>query len=224
VSTSGQSGGTGIFARLVSKFLVKWVRRTLDRGSAATPALSPVPGDVAGRPDRDRSRETAGAHRGAGGSRPVGPPPGSTTIAGDDYGAHRGVSAGARPCTSVTYDPSGLEARLAAMWNGDERVARAEALRGADPAVLRRAGMDEHQVGQAADGRVPGGYQMERVPASDAAPSHYQLTPTTAQSQCNCNAVTGQIRSLQIGDVSVISLPIGGTQVTVVLGGAAMVA
>ena len=110
------------------------------------------------------------------------------------------------------------------MWNTGERQARGDALRAADPGTLREAGMNQQQVAQAGNGRVPTGYQMERVPGTDASPSHYQLAPTSPQSQCNCNHVNQSITEVRFGNVSVISLPIGGQQVTIVLGGGATLA
>ena len=110
------------------------------------------------------------------------------------------------------------------MWNSSERQARADALRAADSQVLRDAGMNERQVAQAGNGRVPSGYQMEKVPANSAEPTTYQLSPTSAQAQHDCNAVTHTVISFSFSDVSIISLPIGGRQVTIVLGGGAALA
>ncbi|AQP47828.1 hypothetical protein BW730_10310 [Tessaracoccus aquimaris] len=275
MSTSS-SQGSGIFAKLVAKFLVKWIKKTRsDKGSSA-PALSAAPPQVEGRPERDRSRETIGAHTGSSGPRAseapapaaalqggtygthagstgpraseapapatalqggtygthtgsTGPraseaPAQATALQGGTYGSHRGVSTRIATIATATYDPVDVERRLAAMWNTGEKQARGDALRSADPGTLREAGMNQQQVAQAGNGRVPAGYQMERVPGTDAAPSHYQLAPTSAQSQCNCNHVNQSITEVRFGNVSVISLPIGGQQVTIVLGGGATLA
>ncbi len=278
MSTSSQMGTTGIFAKMVAKFLVKWIKKTMNKGSGSqpTPALSAVPSEVAGRPDRDRAHENLGAHTGytgprasempqqatalqggtygthAGSSGPrasempqqatalqggtygthagsSGPrasemPQQATALQGGTYGKHRGVTTQAFTCEKATYDPAEVERRLAAMWNTGEREARSAALRAADAEALRAGGMNDNQLAQAGNGRVPSGYQMEKVPASEAAPSHYQLAPLNQQSQCNCNAVNDTIFSMQFGNVSLISLPIGGQQVTIVLGGAAVLA
>ena len=225
MSTSSQTSGTGIFAKLVAKFLVKWVKKSVSRrGSAQQPALSSTPSTVTGRPDRDRSRETFGDHTGSSGPREQTHQAPVTAIQGDDYGAHRGTS-GTTVTTadSTVYDPAGLDRRLAAMWAPAERDQRGEALRGADPATLREAGLSDRQVAQAGAGRVPSGYQLERVPASGDGDPQYRLTPVSEQGQHNCHHVNREIFSLQIGDTTVISFPIGGRQITVVLGlGAAM--
>ncbi len=252
MSTSSQMGTTGIFAKMVAKFLVKWIKKTMNKGSGSqpTPALSAVPSEVAGRPDRDRAHENLGAHTGYTGPRASempqqatalqggtygthagssGPrasemPQQATALQGGTYGKHRGVTTQAFTCEKATYDPAEVERRLAAMWNTGEREARSAALRAADAEALRAGGMNDNQLAQAGNGRVPSGYQMEKVPASEAAPSHYQLAPLNQQSQCNCNAVNDTIFSMQFGNVSLISLPIGGQQVTIVLGGAAVLA
>ena len=242
-------GSSGIFAKLVAKFLVKWIKKTRDKGSN-TPALSAAPPQIEGRPERDRSRETIGAHTGSSGPRASeapapaaalqggtygthagssGPraseaPAPATALQGGTYESHRGVPTRTATIATATYDPVDVERRLAAMWNTGERQARGDALRAADPGTLREAGMNQQQVAQAGNGRVPTGYQMERVPGTDASPSHYQLAPTSPQSQCNCNHVNQSITEVRFGNVSVISLPIGGQQVTIVLGGGATLA
>ncbi|NHB85554.1 hypothetical protein G7085_15615 [Tessaracoccus sp. HDW20] len=144
-------------------------------GVVRDPGPLPVPGDVAGRPDRDRSRETAGAHRGAGEARtveaPAGRPPSSATTSA------RTAASPPRPALHLGHLRPG---RPRGPSRGDVDQPRARHPRRRPPrrrsGVLRGAGMDERQVSQAGDGRVPAGYQMERVPASAAAPSHYQLT------------------------------------------------
>ncbi len=221
MSTAGQIDGTGIFAKLVAGFLVKWIKKTHDGGPSLMPALSATPTDVTGRPERDRSRETAGAHTGAAGPRASGMPAPVSALHGDDYGAHRGASARVCACDTATYDPVGVERRLAAMWDREQRRARRDALRAADPDTLRKAGLTDCQVRQAGQGRVPQGYQLEQTPGTGGSPAQYQLSPTSAQGQCNCNAVNDSISVSRFGAVTVISLPVGGRQVTIVLGGGA---
>lgn len=189
MSTSSQMGTSGIFAKLVAKFLVKWIKKTTNKGQGSLPpALSAAPSDVSGHPERNQ-----------------------------------GVSTEACTCTTATYNPN-FDAQMAAMWAPQEREARADALRAADEHTLRDGGMDERQVAQAGAGRVPNGYQMERVPATESTGQHYQLSPLSQQWQCNCNAVNDQIFSQRFGDVTVISLPVGGQQVTIILGGGAVLA
>ena len=274
VSTSGSMGSTGLFAKMVAKFLVKWVKKTLNkkRGSAQ-PALSATPSTVTGRPERDRSRENYGQHTGSQGPRDRVTNQ-TTTLQGDDYGQHTGSSgpraASAQPQTAplmggnyghhtgssgprpsgfqtppgafqggnygehtgvsprprlevaprnnVVFDPRSLDRQLASLWNGGEQ--RRNTLRQADPEGLRQAGLNDRQVAQAGNGRVPQGYRC--CLSADA--QSYELTPVNQQSQINSNAINHQIISLQFGDVSLISLPIGGQQVTIVLGGGAVLA
>lgn len=65
VSTAAGSSLSGIFATYVARFLVSWAKQTLGPDQTPSgPALSPTPTAVEGRPERDRSRETYGAHRG----------------------------------------------------------------------------------------------------------------------------------------------------------------
>lgn len=245
MSTSSLQGSSGIFAKMVAKFLVKWIKKT--RKSSSAPALTAAPSDVTGRPERDRAHEgygthagstgpraqalpeqatalqggTYGSHAGSTGPRAQAAPESVSALQGGNYGAHQGVTRTATVSTA-SYDPADVERKLAAMWNTGEKTARRDALRSADADTLRQAGMNQTQVAQAGQGRVPAGYQMQQVPATDTTPSHYQLAPTTAQSQCNCNAANDAI--VQVGNVSVISLPIGGQQVVVVLGGGATLA
>lgn len=95
-TTSSGTSLSGIFAKFVAQFLVKWVKRTLGIGAAPQrPALSATPSDVSGRPERDRSRETFGAHTGVTSPRASEMPQAAQALQGDDYGAHSG-SAGPR--------------------------------------------------------------------------------------------------------------------------------
>lgn len=247
MNKSTQLGGTGLFAKMVAKFLVKWIKKTLglDKGRSV-PALSATPSTVEGRPDRDRSRENFGEHRGSEGARAnespqaaqalqggsfgahtggQGPraseaPAAAPALQGGTYGAHRGTTI-QRP-TSLPYDQRDIDRRLAAMWTNDSRQRRSAALMSAEPAVLREAGLNNRQIEQAGRGRIPSGYQL-----SESGPSNhprYELSRVTPQAQHNCNCANAQIVHVQFGNVSIISLPIGGEQVTVVLGGAAVLA
>lgn len=224
VSTSSQMGTSGIFAKLVAKFLIKWVKKTTSRSQGAqAPALSATPTEVAGRPERDRGRETFGSHTGSTGPREAERPRQEAALQGGGYGEHRGVTTEACTCTTATYNPD-FDSQMAAMWAPQEREARSDALRAADAQTLREGGLNDRQVAQAGAGRVPSGYQLERVPATEPGGQHYQLSPLNQQSQCNCNAVNDQVFSQRFGDVTVISLPVGGQQVTIILGGAAVLA
>lgn len=219
MSTSSQMGTTGIFAKLVAQYLVAWVKQTRD--DTASPVLDRTPPAVPGRPERDRANENLGAHTG---SRAPRTPPAQEPVSalqGGTYGRHRGVATRQDTCTHAIYDPTDVESRLAAMWHSDERAARSDALRGADPDTLRACGMSQRQISQAGNGHVPGGWQLEQVSAGDGAAAQYRLSPTNAQSQCNCNAVNESILAMRFGEVTLVSLPLGGQQVTVVLGGAA---
>lgn len=224
MSTSSQMGTSGIFAKLVAKFLIKWIKKTTSKSQGPqAPALPATPSDVAGRPERDRGRETFGSHTGSTGPRQVDLPQQAEALQGGTYGEHRGVTTEVCTCTTATYNPN-FDSQMAAMWAPQEREARADVLRAADPQTLRDGGLNDRQVAQAGVGRVPQGFQLERVPATDAVAQHYQLSPLNQQSQCNCNAVNDQVFSQRFGNITVISLPVGGQQVTIILGGAAVLA
>lgn len=220
MNKSTQLGGTGLFAKMVAKFLVKWIKKTLglDTGRVV-PALSAAPSTVDGRPERDRTRETFGEHRGSTGARANEGPAPAQALQGGGYGAHRGAAV--ERASTLAYDPRDVERRMANLWTHDERSRRRAALRSVEPGVLREAGLSPRQIDQAGRGRVPSGYQLCESTGPSQQP-RYELAPVSQQSQHNCNCANGQIVNLQFGDVSVISLPIGGEQVTVVFGGAAV--
>lgn len=192
MSTSTTAGTTGLFAKMVAKFLVPWVKKTLTTDT--------------------RSQHEALA-------APPAPLPGTTPPA-QPQPPYRPVQPGVS--RSAVWDPRIADRQLASMYSG-EHTHRREALRAADPAALRRCGLSETQVAQAGAGRVPAGYQMEPLP-QQAGQAGYQLTPLTPQTQQNLNSVNLQIISLHAGDVSVISLPVGGEQITIVIGGGAVMA
>lgn len=94
MSTAAGSSLSGIFAKHVARFLVSWAKQTLGPDQTSPdPALRRTPSAVEGRPERDRSRETFGAHAGSQGARASEAPAPAQALQGSDYGAHRGVQA-----------------------------------------------------------------------------------------------------------------------------------
>lgn len=247
-NTTTSTSLSGIFAKFVAKFLVKWIKKTLGIGQAdARPALSPTPSQVTGRPDRDRARENLGQHTGSQGPRPdespepagalqgddygthTGAPgerafedPGTAqAIQGDDYGAHRGVLED-RP-----YRHESPEARRASMWTGGDLERQREVLRGADPDVLREFGMGDKQVSQCQNGRVPSGHVLDKVATNtmlrlpDGLPQqNWVLSPVSPENQLLSNSFHNQLIDIRIGETRILSVPFNGTNVVLVLGGA----
>lgn len=208
-TASTSTGLSGIFAKFVARFLVKWIKKTLGAGSAPSgPALTGTPSQVAGRPERDRSREDFGQHTGATGGRAFEDPGEARAIRGDDYGAHRGVLQD-RPYRHLTP-----EQRRAAIWTGDDLQQQREALRRADPEVLRDHGLNDKQVAQCQQGRVPSGHLVDRIA------TNWVLLRTTPENQLLANSLHSQLVDIRVGETRILAIGSDGTHVVLVLGAA----
>lgn len=207
-TTSASTGLTGIFAKFVARYLVRWIKKTVGTGGPERPALSATPSQVTGRPERDRSREDFGEHTGSQGGRAFEDPGTARAIRGDDYGAHRGVLAD-RP-----YRHRGAEERRAAMWTGDELAQQREALRSAPSEVLRDFGLGDEQVHQCRAGRVPPGHQVDEVAGN------WILFTNSPENQLLTNSFHDQLLDIRIGETRILRIPFGGNHVVLVLGAA----
>ncbi|GAB3817537.1 hypothetical protein GCM10028820_18660 [Tessaracoccus terricola] len=245
-TTSTSTSLSGIFAKFVAKFLVKWIKKTFGIGQAdRSPALTATPSQVTGRPERDRSRENFGAHTGSQGARADESPTAAEALQGDDYGAHSG-SQDARafedPGTAQAirgddygahrgvlqerpYQHLSPEQRRAAMWTGGDLERQREVLRQADPQVLRDYGLNDKQVSQCRNGRVPSGHVIDQVATNgmarvDLSQQNWVLSPTSPENQLLANSFHNQLIDIRIGETRILSVPLGGNNVVLVLGAA----
>lgn len=221
-TTSTSTSLSGIFAKFVARFFVKWIKKGLGIGQADHgPALSSTPSQVTGRPERDRAREGFGEHTGPQGERAFEDPGTVHAIQGDDYGAHRGVLED-RP-----YLHQSPEERRASMWTGVDLEQQREVLRGTDPEVLREFGLGEKQVSQCQHGRVPSGHVMDKVatngmlrPTGGFPQQNWVLSPITPENQLLSNSFHNQLIDIRIGETRILSVPFNGSNVVLVLGAA----
>lgn len=236
VSTQA-SGGTGIFAKLVAQFLVKWIKKTRDAKRGEQPALSATPSPLTGpRPDRDRSRENFGEHTGSQGVRAAGAAASAQTVQGGTYGEHgggQGVRASEAPpaaqavqggtygqhagtgggvATAGPARPNAYTAGQRPSWTELVRQEIRRALQNLAQQVLRELGLSDRQLAQANSGHVPSGQQL-----SPAGQGQWQMTPTSPESQLATNAHHTQTSGLAAGQTAQLQLPGGGRAEVLIL-------
>lgn len=232
VSTQA-SGGTGIFAKLVAQFLVKWIKKTRDSKRGEQPALSATPSPLTGpRPDRDRSRENFGEHTGSQGVRAAGAAAQGQAVQGGTYGEHGG-SQGVRASESApnvhavqggTYGqhqgvstagparPQSYTAGQRPSWTDLVRQEIRSALQNLAQQVLRELGLSDRQLAQANTGHIPSGQQL-----SPTGQGQWQMTPTSPESQLATNAHHTQTSGLAAGQTAQLQLPGGGRAEVLIL-------